>query len=155
MKRVIPLLLLLAIGGVVVYLHPQWYRRATVENVLRLSGNIEAHESLVSFKVTGRVVDLPIEEGMTLKAGDLLARLDNDDYRQQLAVARSTVPSIVTGLNLPIFDHYEISHTFGRLEARVFTDIMRFPLEHSHSRPRVALAFLPRLRHDPRSGPYQ
>jgi HlyD family secretion protein len=86
MKRVIPLLLLLAIGGAVVYFHPQWYRKPTNENVLSLSGNIEAHESLVSFKVTGRIIALPVEEGMTLKSGDLLARLDNADYRQQVAV---------------------------------------------------------------------
>jgi HlyD family secretion protein len=91
MKRVIPLLLLLAIGGAVVYFHPQWYRKPVVENVLKLSGNIEAHESLVSFKVTGRIVALPVEEGMTLKSGDLLARLDSDDYRQQVAEDESTL----------------------------------------------------------------
>jgi HlyD family secretion protein len=91
MKRVIPLLLLLAIGGAVVYFHPQWFRKPTNENVLKLSGNIEAHESLVSFKVTGRIIDLPVDEGMTLKSGDLLARLDNDDYRQQVAEDESAI----------------------------------------------------------------
>ncbi|MGO8732843.1 MAG: HlyD family secretion protein [Terriglobia bacterium] len=91
MKRVIPLLLLLAIGGAVIYLHPQWFRKTAVENVLNLSGNIEAHESLVSFKVTGRIVALPVEEGMTLKSGDLLARLDSDDYRQQVAQDESAI----------------------------------------------------------------
>jgi len=85
MKRVIPLLLLVAIGGAVAYYHPQWFRHASPVTGLRLSGNVEAHESLVSFKVTGRIVALPVEEGMTLQAGDLIARLDNADYRQQLA----------------------------------------------------------------------
>jgi HlyD family secretion protein len=91
MKRVIPLLLLLAIGGAVVYFHPQWFRKPVAENVLKLSGNIEAHESLVSFKVTGRINALPVDEGMTMKAGDLLARLDNDDYRQQVAIDESAI----------------------------------------------------------------
>jgi HlyD family secretion protein len=91
MKRVIPLLVLLAIGGAVVYFHPQWFRKPIDENVLKLSGNIEAHESLVSFKVTGRIIDLPVDEGMAIKAGDLLARLDNDDYRQQVAVDESLI----------------------------------------------------------------
>ena len=93
MKRLIPVLLLLAIGGAVVYYHPQWFHHPEAKDTLRLSGNIEAHESLVSFKVTGRVIALPVEEGMTLKRGDLLARLDSADYRQQVgvddAVARS------------------------------------------------------------------
>jgi HlyD family secretion protein len=91
MKRVIPLLLLLAIGAAVVYYHPQWYRKPVNENILKLSGNIEAHESLVSFKVTGRIIALPVEEGMALKSGDLLARLDNADYRQQVAVDDAAV----------------------------------------------------------------
>lgn len=86
MKRFIPLLLLLAIGSATVYYHPQWFRKPAAENLLKLSGNIEAHESLVSFKVMGRIVALPVEEGMSLKAGDLLARLDNADYRQQVTV---------------------------------------------------------------------
>lgn len=90
MKRVIPLLLLLTIAGVVVYFHPEWFRPPAPGNELKLSGNIEAHESLVSFKVTGRIVDLPVDEGMTLKAGDVVARLDNDDYRQQVAVDGAT-----------------------------------------------------------------
>jgi HlyD family secretion protein len=91
MKRVIPLLLLLAIGGAVVYYHPQWFRKPVDVNVLKLSGNIEAHESLVSFKVTGRIIDLPVDEGMSMKAGDLLARLDSDDYQQQVAVDESLI----------------------------------------------------------------
>jgi len=86
MKRVIPLLLLLAIGIAAVYFHPQWFRKPAVANVIQLSGNIEAHESLVSFKVAGRIIALPVEEGTSVKDGDLLARLDNDDYRQQVAV---------------------------------------------------------------------
>lgn len=90
MKRLIPLLLILAIGGAVAYYHPQWFHHAVAEDRLRLSGNIEAHESLVSFKVTGRITALPADEGMTLKSGDLVARLDNDDYRQQVAVDDAT-----------------------------------------------------------------
>ncbi|MDR3674634.1 MAG: efflux RND transporter periplasmic adaptor subunit [Acidobacteriota bacterium] len=90
MKRAIPLLLLLAIGGAVVYLRPQWFRKAPVGDTLKLSGNIEAHESLVSFKVTGRIVALPIEEGAAVESGSLLARLDNDDYQQQVAVDQAT-----------------------------------------------------------------
>jgi HlyD family secretion protein len=102
MKRVIPLLLLLAIGGGVVYFHPQWYRKPAATNALKLSGNIEAHESLVSFKVTGRIIDLPVDEGMTVKAGDLLSRLDNDDYRQQVAVDDATAHQRARQLTLAL-----------------------------------------------------
>ena len=86
MKRIISLLLLLGIIVVGVHYYPIWFAKRSAPNELKLSGNIEAHESLVSFKVSGRIVGLPVEEGQTLKAGQLLARLDNDDYRQQVAV---------------------------------------------------------------------
>jgi len=86
MKRLIPVLLLLGIGGAVVYFHPEWFRKPPPVTALKLSGNIEAHESLVSFKVSGRIIALPIKEGMTLKSGDLVAHLDRDDYQQQVVV---------------------------------------------------------------------
>jgi len=90
MKRIIPLLLLAAAAAAAVHYYPQWFRKRPAPNLLKLSGNIEAHESLVSFKVTGRIVALPVDEGMTIKTGDLLARIDNDDYRQQVAVDEAT-----------------------------------------------------------------
>jgi len=90
MKRIIPLLLLAAAGVAAVRYYPRWLGKRPAQNLLKLSGNIEAHESLVSFKVTGRIVALPVDEGMTVKTGDLLARMDNDDYRQQVAVDQAT-----------------------------------------------------------------
>lgn len=90
MKRIIPLLLLAAAAAAAVRYYPRWFGKPPASNVLKLSGNIEAHESLVSFKVTGRIVALPVDEGMTIKAGALLARLDNDDYRQQVEVDEAT-----------------------------------------------------------------
>jgi HlyD family secretion protein len=91
MKRIIPLLLLAAVAAAAAArFYPKWFGKRPVQNLLKLSGNIEAHESLVSFKVTGRIVAMPIDEGMTIKTGDLLARVDNDDYRQQVEVDQAT-----------------------------------------------------------------
>jgi len=57
-----------------------------------VSGNIEAHESVVSFKtVQSRIVELPFDEGAQVKAGTLLARVDDSDYRQQVAIAEATL----------------------------------------------------------------
>jgi len=92
MKRRIPVLILLAAviaAGVVLYLHLT--RKTKPENQLTLSGNIEAHESLVSFKVQGRVVELPVEEGQSVEPGALLARLDDADYRQKVRIDEANV----------------------------------------------------------------
>jgi len=77
-----------AAGGAWVY--PQWFRHVAPPAEIKLSGTVEAHESLVSFKVAGRIVELPIEEGQAVACNQLLARLDDDDYRQQLAVDSAT-----------------------------------------------------------------
>ena len=92
MKRVIPIVILLA--GVVaagVYYYPRLIKKPAPVNQLTLSGNIEAHESLVGFKVPGRIVDLPIEEGQQVEQGALLARLDDADYKQRVSVDEATV----------------------------------------------------------------
>jgi len=69
---------------------------------LTISGNIEAHESVVSFKVPGRIVELPVEEGQSVTKGDLLARLDDDDYREQVHVDEATVHTREAELELAL-----------------------------------------------------
>jgi len=91
MKRALPIVLLAvlaALAGTRIY--HMWLSGRSSANELKLSGNIEAHESLVSFKVMGRIIDLPVDEGMAMKTGDLLARLDSADYRQQVATDEAT-----------------------------------------------------------------
>jgi HlyD family secretion protein len=92
MKRRIPILILVAaviVAGV--YFYPRLTTKTEPENQLSLSGNIEAHESLVSFKVQGRIVDLPVEEGQSVTQGALLARLEDADYRQKVRIDEAAV----------------------------------------------------------------
>jgi HlyD family secretion protein len=92
MKRRLPILILLAAAiAAGAYLYPRLTRKTEPQNQLTLSGNIEAHESLVSFKVPGRIVDLPVEEGQRVEPGALLARLDDADYRQRVRMGEATV----------------------------------------------------------------
>ena len=84
MKRKLILLLLLAAAvAVAAAFYPRLFRKPQATNTLRLSGNIEAHESVVGFKVQGRIIELPVQEGQWVDAGTLVARLDGDDYRRQ------------------------------------------------------------------------
>jgi HlyD family secretion protein len=92
MKRLIPIVILLAAAiAAGVYYYPRLAGKPAPANQLTLSGNIEAHESLVSFKVPGRIVELPIEEGQLVAQGALLARLDDADYRQHVRVDEAGV----------------------------------------------------------------
>ena len=84
------------------YLYVRTTANQSADSTLLISGNIEAHESVVSFKVQGRIVALPIEEGQYVKQGDLLARLDDDDYRQQVGVDEATVRTREAELELAL-----------------------------------------------------
>jgi len=92
MKRLIPILILLAAAIVAaVYFYPRLTKKSAPTNELTLSGNIEAHESLVSFKVQGRIIDLPVEEGQQVEQGALLARLEDADFRQRVRIDEASV----------------------------------------------------------------
>jgi len=88
----IPVVILLAATVAAgVYFYPRFAGKPAPANQLTLSGNIEAHESLVSFKVAGRIVALPIEEGQQVEQGALLARLEDADYKQRVRVDEAGV----------------------------------------------------------------
>ena len=82
----------LLIGAVAAFLYWQHVIGDTGTNGLLVSGNIEAHESVLSFKtVQSRIVELPFDEGQWVKAGTLLARLEDHDYRQEVVVDETTL----------------------------------------------------------------
>ncbi len=59
------------------------------EEPLKLSGNIEVIQVEASFRVAGRVLERPVDEGQVVRAGQLLARLDARDLEQQVAMRQA------------------------------------------------------------------
>ena len=69
-----------------------WLGAGPNAGVILVSGNIEAHESILSFKgVQSRIVELPFDEGQSVKAGTVIARVDDSDYKQQVAIAAAAL----------------------------------------------------------------
>jgi len=92
MKRLIPIVILLAAAvSAAIYFYPRWKAKPAPTNEITLSGNIEAHESLLSFKVQGRIIELPIEEGQQVNENDLLARLEDSDFKQKVRIDEAGV----------------------------------------------------------------
>ncbi len=59
---------------------------------IMLSGNIEAHQSVLSFtQVSAPIVFLPLDEGTTVTAGTVLARVDDQLYASQVAIDRANL----------------------------------------------------------------
>jgi len=85
MKKLMTAVIVTSAAVVAIAYLPAHLRKQPARNVLKVSGNIEVHESDLSFKVQGRIKELPVQEGQWVEAGTVLARLDDDDYRQQVA----------------------------------------------------------------------
>jgi membrane fusion protein YbhG len=87
---------LLGLGALIAYRYQDilipWIEGKSNAEFIVVSGNIEAHESVVSFKtVQSRIVELPFDEGQAVKAGTVLARVDDADYKQQVEIAEAAL----------------------------------------------------------------
>jgi len=92
MKRVLLIVVIaLGIASLLYYLFAR--PKEEEATLIKISGNIEATEVDVGFKVSGRIVGRFFEEGDWVDRGKVLAKLDDEDLRSRLEVARATLMS--------------------------------------------------------------
>lgn len=61
-------------------------------DTLSLTGEIQPrYQADIGFRVNGKILERPVDVGTELKKGDLIARLDPQQFRQDLEVAKSEV----------------------------------------------------------------
>jgi HlyD family secretion protein len=82
LRIIIPLIVLIA--GIFAYL---MFHGRENSSTITASGNIEVNEAQMSFKIPGRLEKRLVDEGDTVKAGQLLATLENTD--QKIAVSQA------------------------------------------------------------------
>ena len=88
-------LLVLAAGGYGLWRWPlalpaALFGKPATPGRITVSGNIEAHESVLSFtQVQAPIVELPFDEGAYVARDTLLARVDDRLYRQQIEIDRA------------------------------------------------------------------
>lgn len=90
----VPLAVLLLVAGVrfVVPTHALGaiVNRGPVSLDVRGTGTLESVQEVpLAFKVGGRILELPLDEGSPITKGQVLGRLDPNDLREQLAVAQA------------------------------------------------------------------
>ncbi len=68
------------------------------EGIMKFSGNVEATEANVGFKIPGRVKELLVDEGYKVKQGDVLARLDGAELASVVDQARAALQEATTRL---------------------------------------------------------
>jgi HlyD family secretion protein len=84
--------------------------------VLNASGYVTARRAAtVSSKVTGKVVEVLIEEGMKVKEGQVVARLDDTNVKASLAVAQAQLESARAALDETRAQLKQASQEFQRI----------------------------------------
>lgn len=87
-NRVFMILGLLTLGSLAWYL-----ATARTSGDLKLIGTVDANEVLVSPKIPGRIQKLNVEEGQSVKAGELIAIVESDDLAAAQKAAEANVVS--------------------------------------------------------------
>jgi HlyD family secretion protein len=87
-NRVFLILGLLTIGSLI------WYLTTTHRSSdLEMIGTVDANEVIVSAKIPGRIQTLTVDEGQDVKAGQLIAIIENDDLQAARKAAEATAAS--------------------------------------------------------------
>src|SRR5579872_3736042 len=81
MKRAILPVILVVIGLAV------WWAERPRPQTLVLTGTVDGNEVVVSSKITGRIERLAVDDGQWVKAGDLVAVLDQEELRADQGAA--------------------------------------------------------------------
>src|SRR3989337_4159382 len=92
MKRVIfGILVVVVISGLFYYLFTR--NKKEEDASIKIAGNIEATEVNLGFKISGRIVNLFVQEGDWVVKGKVLAKLDDEDLLQRVELAKATLKS--------------------------------------------------------------
>ncbi len=92
------LLALLIVGGLAAAAWYVFVRQGEEETYLELQGNIDVRQVNLSFKVDGRIETLAVDEGDTVKAGQVVATLDKRYFEDELRVARALRDNLAANL---------------------------------------------------------
>ncbi len=90
--RAIPIIIVavLVVAGLIVW--RLFFAGPTApDNVVALSGRIEGDDSAVASKTTGRLLEIRVREGDEVKAGDIIAILDDEQIRARQDQAQASL----------------------------------------------------------------
>jgi HlyD family secretion protein len=91
-RRVIPVVLLfISIAAALAISRVYFATPPGLDNVVTLSGRIEGDDSAVAPKTSGRILEVRVREGDTVKAGETIAVLDDQQIRSRQEQARVAV----------------------------------------------------------------
>ncbi len=90
-KRRAGIIILVLMAVAAFLLWRAYFHEEAEKGVLLLSGNMEVTEFNIGFKIPGRVVELSVDEGQQVQAGQVLARLDNAELASIVTQSKASL----------------------------------------------------------------
>jgi HlyD family secretion protein len=89
-KKFLFVLIVAILAGILIW-RLVWYAPVAPDGVIALSGRIEGDDSAIAPKTGGRIAEILFREGDSVKAGDVIARLDDQQVRAREDQARAAL----------------------------------------------------------------
>jgi HlyD family secretion protein len=99
MKKPIIVLVAVAIVAAAIIAYYFVSRSGSGKDRIRVSGNIEVTAVEVSFKIPGRVAERLVDEGVVVKAGQLIARLESEELDHEVALRQADLQAMQSALD--------------------------------------------------------
>ncbi|HPS00583.1 MAG TPA: efflux RND transporter periplasmic adaptor subunit [Candidatus Sumerlaeota bacterium] len=131
-KRILPILFLLLLGGGGYWGYNR-FREQVDSDTLNVSGNIEVTDAQISFRIAGRMTERLVDEGQSVRAGQVVARLDRTD--QELVVSQAEANVAFAKASLAELEAGSRPEEIARAQAQV--EQARFSLAELENGSRV------------------
>jgi HlyD family secretion protein len=88
--RILVVVVILVVAGIFIW--REFFAAPKIpDSIVVLSGRVEGDDSAIAPKTTGRILELRVREGDTVKAGDIIAILDDEQVRARENQARAVL----------------------------------------------------------------
>jgi HlyD family secretion protein len=88
--RILVVVVILMVAGIFIW--REFFAAPKIpDSIVVLSGRVEGDDSAIAPKTTGRILELRVREGDTVKAGDIIAILDDEQVRARENAARAVL----------------------------------------------------------------
>jgi len=99
-KRLILFAVILLVIGGGWFGYRQWANRT--QESLKIQGNVDIRQVNLGFRVSGRIREMRFEEGDPVRAGDVIALLDEGPYQDQVNLAKAQLAQSTANLTKAI-----------------------------------------------------
>ena len=149
-KAVLLLFLLAAAGGGYLYFQEEQQKLRNATGPIVIYGNVDIRDVALSFRVSGRIAEMPLEEGDRVTAGKVVAVMDKQPFLDDMTLYRAQLEEAVVTRNKvekPFLRRAELTKigaisTEERDDAEAARDEAQAQVKSAEARLQVALTGL-------------